>query len=121
MPATIPTAAVPHRLTSPARLSRRGRHQRRNGTGKDGRRMATEERMEANANLALWCVHIIGPDDVYAEPSHASAVADADKLNQSLWSRPNTPDDVMCFAFADVWPWSAEEHAKALAAQHAQT
>ena len=73
--------------------------------------MTTEERMEANANRALWCVHVIGPDDVYAEPSHAAAIASAEKLNLSLWSRDNAPDDVICYAYADVWPWSAERHA----------
>lgn len=76
-----------------------------------------EERMEANANRVLWCVHVIGPDDVYAEPSHASAVANADKLNRSLWSRPDAPDDVMCFAYADRWPWSEKSHAEAMKRQ----
>lgn len=77
--------------------------------------MTLEERMEANANLTLWCVHVTGADDLYAEPSHSSAVAKADELNRQIWSRPNAPDDVMCFAYADVWPWSKEEHAKAMA------
>lgn len=79
--------------------------------------MITAERIEANANRALWCVHVIGPDDVYAEPTHAAAVAHAEKLNTAIWSRPNVPDDVTCFAFADVWPWSDEAHAEDLAKQ----
>lgn len=32
--------------------------------------MTTGERIEANANLTLWCVHVLGPDDVLAAPSH---------------------------------------------------
>lgn len=79
--------------------------------------MTTEERIEANANRALWCVHVIGPDDLYAEPSHASAVASAEKLNRAVWSRDNAPDDVTCFAYADTWPWSSEAHAVALVEQ----
>lgn len=79
--------------------------------------MTTEERMEANANHMLWCVHVMGPDDVYAEATHASAVASATKLNNALWSRPDAPDDVICFAYADIWPWSADEHTKSLAMQ----
>jgi hypothetical protein len=73
--------------------------------------------MEANANRVLWCVHVIGPDDLYAEPSHAAAVASAERLNRDLWWRPNAPDDVTCFAFADTWPWSEQSHAEALARQ----
>lgn len=79
--------------------------------------MDIAERMEANANLVLWCVHVIGPDDVYAEPSHAAAVASAEKLNRVLWSRPDAPDDVACYAYADVWPWSAEAHADSIKRQ----
>lgn len=82
--------------------------------------MTPEERMEANANRVLWCVHVIGPDDVYAAPSHAAAVEQAGKLNQALWSRPNVPDDVTCFAFADTWPWSAEQHAEDMKRQAAE-
>jgi hypothetical protein len=72
------------------------------------------ERIEANADLVLWCVHVIGPDDVHAQPSHAHAVAKADELNRALWSRADGPDDLLCFAYADVWPWSAEAHAASL-------
>lgn len=79
--------------------------------------MTVEERIEANANRLLWCVHVAGPDDVYAEPSHASAIAKADELNRAVWSRPNVPDDVTCFAYADIWPWSAEAHTEALITQ----
>lgn len=79
--------------------------------------MTTEERMEANANRVLWCVHVIGPDDIYAEATHAAAVASAAKLNAALWSRQNAPDDVTCFAYADVWPYSAESHAESMRKQ----
>ena len=77
--------------------------------------MTTDERIEANANRLLWCVRVIGPDELYAEPSHASAVANAEKINRSLWSRADAPLDVTCFAYADTWPYSAEQHADALA------
>lgn len=79
--------------------------------------MEVTERMEANANRVLWCVHVIGPDEVYAEPSHAAAVVNAEKLNRALWSRPDSPEDVLCFAYAAVWPWSAEEHAGSIKRQ----
>lgn len=76
--------------------------------------MTVEERMEANANRVLWCVHVIGPDDLYAEPSHASAVANAEKLNRSVWARDDAPADVTCFAYADTWPWGSDAHADAM-------
>lgn len=82
--------------------------------------MTLEERMEANANLTLWCVHVTGADDLYAEPSHAAAVSKADELNRAVWSRPSAPDDVMCFAYADVWPWSDEQHAEAMKEESAE-
>ena len=78
-------------------------------------------RIEANANLVLWCVHVLGPDDVYAAASHADAVAEAAKLNDALWSRDNSPDDVLCFAFADMWPWSDDRHAADLASRALHT
>lgn len=72
-----------------------------------------EQRLEAIANLTLWCVSVVGPGDVYAEPSHASAVAKADELNHAVWANDRAPDrDILCFAYADIWPWSAESHAK---------
>lgn len=76
--------------------------------------MTLEERIEANANRVLWCVHVLGADDLYAEPSHAAAVARAEELNKAIWSRESAPDDILCFAYADMWPWSAEQHAKAM-------
>lgn len=72
-----------------------------------------EERIEANANLILWCVHLLGADDLYAEPSHAAAVAAADKLNQHIGaSLANKAHDLLSFAYAAPWPYSAERHAE---------
>lgn len=76
--------------------------------------MSIVERMEANADRVLWCVHVLGPDDLYAESSHAAAVVHANKLNRSIWSQEKSPDDVLCFAYADMWPWSDEAHALAM-------
>ena len=82
--------------------------------------MSIEEKIEANANRLLWCVHIAGPDDLYAEPTHASAVAKADEHNRMVWSRPNAPEDVCCFAYADVWPWEPAAHEDAMKKQDAE-
>ncbi len=67
--------------------------------------------IEANADLVLWCVHVLGPDDMYAAPSHAAAVAKAHELNVSLANRA-TPvlNDILCFAYAAPWPYSKQAH-----------
>jgi hypothetical protein len=75
--------------------------------------MTTEELIEANANLTLWCVHVLGADDVYAEPNHAAAVAAAEKLNRhASRAMEKTGNDVLCFAYAAPWPHSPEDHAQ---------
>lgn len=72
------------------------------------------EKIEANANLTLWCVHIIGPDDVLAAPSHDAAVVHAHELNKTLHRRLGTPNDIMCFAYAAPWPHGVEAHAESV-------
>jgi len=74
--------------------------------------MTTGEKIEANANLTLWCVTVLGPDDVYAAPSHDAAETYAHEMNKKIHGRPNAPDDVLCFAYAAPWPHSAEAHAE---------
>jgi hypothetical protein len=77
--------------------------------------MTTGEKIEVNANLVLWCTHILGPDDVIAAPSHIAAEIHARELNKSLYSRTTVPaDEVLCFAYAAPWPHSKESHAKAV-------
>jgi hypothetical protein len=79
--------------------------------------MTTGEKIEANANIVKWCVHVLGPDDVMAAPSHDAAVVRAHEMNKSLHGRVSSPDDVLCFAYAAPWPYSDEEHATAIAAE----
>jgi hypothetical protein len=72
------------------------------------------EKIEANANLVLWCVHILGPDDVLAAPSHEAAAVHARELNKAVLSLRDTPIDVLCFAYAAPWPHSRADHAEAV-------
>lgn len=74
-----------------------------------------EDLAEANANLTLWCVHVLGMDDVHAEPSHAAAVASAARLNRA--TRANMPEGdntILLFGYAAPWPHSSESHAEGL-------
>jgi hypothetical protein len=67
--------------------------------------------METNANLMKWCVHILGPDDVQAAPSHLAASYQAHEMNKLLYSRADRKcDDILCFAYAAPWPHSKESH-----------
>lgn len=74
--------------------------------------MKLSEKIEANADLTLWCVHILGPDDVLAAPSHEAAATHARELNKAVHSKSSVPDDVLCFAYAAPWPHGTEAHAK---------
>jgi hypothetical protein len=76
--------------------------------------MTVGEKIEANANLLLWCVHVLGPDDVLAAPSHDAAATHAHELNKAVLGRVSAPDDVLCFAYAAPWPYSAEAHTEAV-------
>ncbi len=76
--------------------------------------MTTGEKIEANANLTLWCVHVLGSDDVMAAPSHLAAFTHARELNKAVHGRPSTPSDVLCFAYAAPWPHSKASHAEDL-------
>lgn len=67
----------------------------------------------------LWCVHIIGPDDVIAFPDKASAEREAALINDAMtrFIAVREPDDnwPTLKAVAAVWPWSPETHAEDLA------
>lgn len=76
--------------------------------------MRLAEKIEENANLIPWCVHILGPDDVLAAPSHEAAVVHARELNKSIQKKYAGPNDVLCFAYAAPWPHDKEAHAEAV-------
>lgn len=77
--------------------------------------MTISERIESNADLILWCVHILGMDDVHAAPSHLAAATHANEMNKILYSQPDKKmADILCFAYAAPWPHSKEDHAKNL-------
>jgi len=75
--------------------------------------VTTGERIEQNANLTLWCVHVLGPDDVLAAPSHNAAVTHAHELNKATFGRVEQ-NDVLCFAYAAPWPHSPASHAESV-------
>lgn len=90
---------------------------------RDGSVMVTKElreHIERNADRTLWCVHVLGPDDVEPMESHAAAVAQADALNVAIHHAIHRDAQILCFAYAAPWPHDAASHAKGLAQQDDQ-
>ena len=65
-----------------------------------------------NTDLILWCIHILGPDDIIAAPTYGEAIERAYELNLSIHERDHEPKDLLCYAYVAPWPYSKEEHAK---------
>lgn len=65
-------------------------------------------------NLVLWCVHVLGPDDVHAAASFREAAWSAAGANISFAEIEQPADPVLCFAYAAPWPYSDEMHAEDL-------
>lgn len=65
--------------------------------------------------MTLWCLHIPGPDDVFAAPDRATADRWAEQHNASLdrafwgWGWPTR--EAMTGVVIE-YPWSAERHAE---------
>lgn len=63
---------------------------------------------------SLWCLHVIGPDDVYPAPSKEAA--EVAKLHlERYWGQKDGlghPFDPEIKFEAIPWPWSSESHAE---------
>jgi hypothetical protein len=86
-----------------------------------------DARTAAQAVSVLWCCHARGPDDVYAAPDYATALAWADTLNALNWDskdprypkprgfkNPSLYEDCLIKAVPAPWPHSPESHAEDL-------
>lgn len=71
------------------------------------------------ATTELWCVHIIGPDDVIAYPDRAAAEREVAIINTALQRRlcGREADENWPTLYATVapWPHDAQSHAADLA------
>jgi hypothetical protein len=84
-----------------------------------GEKLDGSPRRETVPTEPLWCVHVIGPDEVHPAPSLRTAAIWAHRLNCSVLGRMpperDTDDNyVMCFANVTQWPHSDEQHAAGL-------
>ena len=61
----------------------------------------------------LWCLHVLGPDDVHAAPSKAYAEVAAD-LHNVRFGEASKEIGVMCKAVVAPWPYDPASHARGL-------
>lgn len=68
----------------------------------------------------LWCVHVIGPDDVFAMPSLAMALKAAHRFNEAWLKRQDTTDPNYVLIWANVTQWMHDDegHAADLQREH---
>jgi len=64
-----------------------------------------------NMTEELWCVHAIGPDDLYAAPNKAVAQEAVEHLTK-YFSQFNHPLDPKVSFAVEPWPYSPESHTK---------
>lgn len=64
----------------------------------------------------LWCVHVIGPDDVIPAPDQETAARWAKRINDVVAAMPRPPEPSdnwpRITAEAAPWPWCEAPHAE---------
>lgn len=77
--------------------------------------MTKEERLTKSRAKILWCVHILGPDEMIAKESYAAAEKHATELSDYMHG-PDVPDlGVMCLPIVAMWPHGETSHRVELA------
>lgn len=74
--------------------------------------LAADEKAD-DTNI-LWCVHVVGPDDVHAAPDWETAARWAMMLNRILARSPDVENPPICIAQVEPWPHSPVLHAETL-------
>ena len=83
------------------------------GSAEDKR--LTREALDALGQAApeLWCLHILGPDDVHPAPSKRHAEIAAEGFNK-IFGNVADESEVMCKAVVAPWPHSPASHAESV-------
>lgn len=82
--------------------------------------MTKEERLTRQRAKILWCVHILGPDELIAKESYEAAEKHATELSDYLHG--TMPDhDVLCLPIVAMWPHGEDAHRAELAATRTST
>ena len=80
-----------------------------------------KEMLAAQRAKVLWCVHVLGPDDLLAMPSYDAAERHAAELIAALYTERTAKLDVLCLPIVATWPGSAETHRMALKEERERT
>lgn len=64
--------------------------------------------------MSLWAVHVVGPNDLIAMPSHEVAVSEAAAMNVAFAMLPKGEYAPQVRAVVEPWPYSAAAHADEL-------
>jgi hypothetical protein len=72
--------------------------------------------LDAARAKVLWCMHVLGPDDLHAARSYDDAQRMVDDLTAHLVARGYIGGDVFILPIVAVWPYSAQQHAAAVEA-----
>ncbi len=75
--------------------------------------MTIQEAIDKHRAKVLWCVHVLGPDDLHAMPDYATAEKNVADLIAALMPK-SAELDVLCLPIVAVWPWSKEAHREGL-------
>ncbi|HVL61392.1 MAG TPA: hypothetical protein VM430_08290 [Microbacterium sp.] len=77
--------------------------------------MTKEERLKKARAKILWCVHVLGPDEMIAKESYEAAEKHATELSDFMHG-PHVPDlNVLCLPIVAVWPYGEQAHRDELA------
>lgn len=77
--------------------------------------MTKEERLTKARAKILWCVHILGPDEMIAKASYEEAEKHATELSDFMHG-PDVPDlGVLCLPIVAMWPHGETSHRVELA------
>lgn len=76
-----------------------------------------KERLARDRAKILWCVHVLGPDELIAKESYDAAEKHATELRDFMYgpAMPSSEYTPMCLPIVAVWPWSADAHRAELA------
>lgn len=64
-------------------------------------------------SMILWCMHVLGPDDLHAASSHAAAEKMVNDMIDLL-QRDVPTGDALCLPIVAPWPYSAKQHTATL-------
>lgn len=70
--------------------------------------------LDAARSQVLWCMHVLGIDEVHAAASYDDAQRMVDDMTAALADRGLLGGDVMLLPIVAPWPHSAESHASAV-------